>query len=125
MVYSANYPTVLVVEDEPDLLAVIAGALRNGGFNVLAALSGTEAESYCAASLQQIALVVLDFNLPGQNGLQLAHSLSSRYPALRFLFITGDLNAASSIAAEGWTCMTKPFSFDELVALVRAQVRSL
>jgi len=115
-------PTIVVVDDEPALLDLLARFLRTQGYSVMVSSSGTHALASCRNFAEPIHLVLLDFNLRDMNGLQLVHALNEFRPGLRYAFMTGSLSALDSFSAEGYAWIFKPFSLDALSVFVKAQI---
>jgi two-component system phosphate regulon response regulator PhoB len=118
--------SVLVVEDEPAILELIAVNLEHAGFEVLRATSTEDASRLLADVLPD--LVLLDWMLPGQSGLSLARKLraEARSRELPIIFLTArgeeqDKVAGLEVGADDY--ITKPFSTRELVARIRAVLR--
>lgn len=116
-------PAILVVEDEPAIQTVVRTYLENAGFRVVAADSGDEA--LAIAAREQPELVVLDLNLPGMDGMEVAARLRDRSDVF-ILMLTArseeaDRVAGLRIGADDY--LTKPFSPRELVARVEAILR--
>lgn len=119
---------VLVVEDEPDIAALIAYQLTREGFRVETASTGVEALS--AVSREVPDLVVLDRMLPGISGDEVLETLRKE-PATRsvpILVLTAkreqeDRIAGLELGADDY--LTKPFSPRELVLRVQAILRRL
>src|SRR6476659_8769804 len=105
--------TVLIVEDEPAILELIAVNLEQAGFETLRATSGEEAGRLLGDILPDV--VLLDWMLPGQSGLALARRLrgDARTRDLPLIFLT----------ARADDYITKPFSTRELVARIRSVLR--
>jgi DNA-binding response OmpR family regulator len=115
---------ILVAEDEPAIADFIEHGLRAEGYNVVVASDGDEAISIALA--EDLALVVLDRMLPGRDGIDVLRALRAARPQLRVIMLTA--RAAVSDRVEGLDAgavdyITKPFSFDELAARVRAHLR--
>ncbi len=108
---------ILVVDDDPSLLEVVALVLSTEGYPVLTARNGAEA-------LQQVerarpALVLLDMRMPICNGWEFAARLRERGIALPILVMTAAQDArrwAEEIGATGY--VPKPFDIGELLAAV-------
>jgi len=109
--------TILVVEDEADLLVIIAQILRRSGYEVLEALSAVDASFICRHT--DIDLILSDFNLPGMNGIALAHEIDPIRPKLPIIFMTGNREACDEITARGFYCLKKPFSFADMEYIIR------
>src|SRR5207248_1589271 len=115
--------TILVVDDEPQIVQLVRDYLEHGGFNVLAAADGSSALR-TAATLHP-DLVVLDLGLPGMDGLDVTRSLR-RNGAVPIIMLTAradesDKLVGLELGADDY--LTKPFSPKELVARVRAVLR--
>lgn len=114
---------ILLVDDDPDLLAVTGFALERAGFLVVKAVDGTQGLDRFKE--QPPDLAVLDINMPGMDGFELAEKLreSSDLPII-MLTVRGeeqDVVRALDIGADDH--LTKPFSPKVLVARIRALLR--
>lgn len=117
---------VLVVEDDADLRALLAGRLAEAGFRVDTAETGPAALEAVAATPPD--LVVLDVMLPGLDGVEVCRRLRAEHPLLYILMLTAraeeiDRVVGLEVGADDY--VTKPFSLQELVARVRAALRRL
>ena len=115
--------TVLVVDDEPQIVDLVRDYLDHAGFAVLVAADGPEALR--AVRTGSPDLVVLDLGLPGLDGLDVLRSLR-REGALPVIVLTArgeesDKLVGLELGADDY--LTKPFSPKELVARVRAVLR--
>jgi two-component system, OmpR family, phosphate regulon response regulator PhoB len=117
---------VLVVEDESAIAELIALNLRHSGYEVVQAATADEAQAAVDRVLPD--LVLLDWMLPGQSGLQLAKRWRSqaRTRELPLIMLTARNEEADKIAgldsgADDY--LTKPFSPKELLARIRAVLR--
>lgn len=118
--------SVLIVEDEPAILELIAINLQHAGFDTLRAKSAEEANRFLGDVLPD--LVLLDWMLPGQSGLALARRLrgDARTKEMPLIFLTARADETDKLAglesgADDY--VTKPFSTKELVARIRAVLR--
>jgi two-component system, OmpR family, alkaline phosphatase synthesis response regulator PhoP len=118
--------TVLVVDDEPDILELVRYNLAKEGYNVLAAVSGEEA--LALATSKQPDLVVLDLMLPEIDGIEVCKRLRQdlRTKNARIVMLTAkgeeaDIVAGLEVGADDY--IPKPFSPRVLVARVRAILR--
>jgi CheY-like chemotaxis protein len=112
---------VLVVEDMPDELRLLARLLVEAGARVLTAVEGTEALRL--ARLMRPDLVLLDVQLPPPDGFSVCRSLRAQAESAQIpvLFISGSADLQTKLqgfAAGGRDFMTKPFTAEELVARV-------
>ncbi|WP_176556386.1 hybrid sensor histidine kinase/response regulator [Rubellimicrobium rubrum] len=116
--------TVLVVEDEPVVRALIIEVLNDLGYQALEAADGPSGLRL-AQSGQRIDLLVTDVGLPGLNGRQLADQARLTRPNLKVLFITGyaaNTTQAGGFLEPGMGMMTKPFSVDTLMLRIREMI---
>ncbi|MFQ6397530.1 response regulator transcription factor [Nocardia sp. KC 131] len=116
--------TVLVVDDEPNILDLLSAALRMSGFEVHAARSGLVALSLAAAHPPDI--VVLDVMLPDLDGYAVARRLRESGNQVPVLFLTSRDAVEDRIAglvAGGDDYVSKPFSLEEIVLRLRAILR--
>ena len=116
---------ILVIEDERTLAGFIEQGLRAEGHAVTVRHDGESGEA--AALTGDYALVLLDLMLPGKSGLDVLEAIRARLPDLPVIILTA--RAAIEQKVEGLDrgandYVTKPFSFEELLARVRAQLRS-
>jgi PAS domain S-box-containing protein len=81
--------TILVVEDDPDVLDFIGGTLHRCGYTVLEANSPDEAVALARAHGDRIRLLLTDVILPRISGIELADDLRCRQPGLKVVFMTG------------------------------------
>jgi PAS domain S-box-containing protein len=122
LAHVAGGETVLVVDDEPSVRALMAEVLTDQGYRVLEADTGAVALQILQTR-QTIDLLVSDVGLPGgMNGRQLADAARSLRPDLKVLFVTGYAeNAAlgNGRLAPGMHVLTKPFSIPALSERVK------
>lgn len=118
-------PTILVVDDQPNMLNLLIDALEPAGFNVLVALQGEMALNL----LQQITpdVVLLDALMPGIDGFETCRRMKKN-PAMALvpvIFMTGlsdTTNVLDGLTAGGVDYVTKPVVPDELIARVRVHL---
>jgi PAS domain S-box-containing protein len=116
--------TVLVIEDEPVVRAVIVEMLAEQGYRTLQAVDGPTGMKILR-SRERIDLLVTDVGLPGISGRQVADQAREIRPALKTLFITGYAESAAmsqGFLQPGMELVTKPFDLDHLAQRIRAMI---
>ena len=114
--------TILVVEDEPEVLRVVQRTLESRGYEVLAASSPVEALALSDAHPRRIDLLVSDVMMPGMNGPDLARRLATTRTDMRIIFMSGftaDLITQQNRLDTQTNFLSKPFTIGELTGLVR------
>jgi two-component system, OmpR family, alkaline phosphatase synthesis response regulator PhoP len=118
--------TILVVDDEEDILELVRFTLSREGFTILCAASGEAA--WDLLKTERVNLLVLDLMLPGMDGLELARRLKSepRTQAVPIVMLSAkgeeaDIVTGLELGADDY--VTKPFSPRVLTARVRAVLR--
>ena len=117
-------PTILVVDDEPDVREVLEEYFVAQGYATFGAGSASAARSLAAQ--HSIDLALLDINLPGENGLSLARHLRERYATIAIVMLTCagavvDRIVGLEIGADDY--VSKPFDPRELLARVKSVLR--
>ena len=115
---------VLIVDDDPRVRAMLARYLKGEGFRVGEAGDGTAMRACLARDMPD--LVLLDLNLPGEDGLTLARELRAAHPALGLVMVTGradviDKVVGLEVGADDY--IAKPFNLREVLARVRTVLR--
>lgn len=115
---------LLVVDDEPNILELLATSLRFAGFEVVTATNGREALD--KAETEAPDLAVLDVMLPDMDGFTVTRKLRSSGRLFPVLFLTAKDDTedkVTGLTVGGDDYVTKPFSLDEVVARIRAVLR--
>ncbi len=110
---------ILLVDDDSAVREVTASMLRELGYGVFEVGSGGAALDLLEEE-PNIDLVVLDFAMPGMNGIEVARQVSSRFSSLPVLFITGYADKTALGEIGDARIVKKPFVGDELADKVRA-----
>jgi two-component system nitrogen regulation response regulator NtrX len=112
--------TILVVDDEPQILQVVAGILQDEGFEVLTASDGETALKLAAEEAPD--LVLLDIALPGQDGLEVLKEVKRLYPLLPVVMISayGSVeNAVKATRLGAFDFIEKPPHADTILLTIR------
>src|ERR1700736_3065066 len=120
--------TILVVEDEPDVVDLVRYHLRRAGFDVLTALNGPA--GLAAATQTRPDAIVLDILLPQMTGIEVCKALreANQTADIPILILTAKAEVSDRIAGLELGVddyITKPFSPRELVLRVRNLLRRL
>jgi signal transduction histidine kinase len=105
--------TILVVEDDEDVLPALVSVLAKNGYNVLSASDGVEGLEVAKQHNGSIDAVLSDVSMPRMNGYDLAKALRALDPATRILLMSGNPDG------RGEMVLGKPFRPQELVARLR------
>ena len=114
--------TVLVVDDEPVVRAMMLRALREAGYQVLDAQDGASALARARDHAGRIDVLVTDLAMPGMRGRELARTMAQRLPGLRVLFVSGfagDEVERLGLLEAGRPFLSKPFAPELLVDRIR------
>jgi CheY-like chemotaxis protein len=108
----------LVVDDEPDVGAMMAFALDSQGWHTVVATAPEDAAAL--AHHVDFDLLVTDFHMPGMSGLDLALRLRERRAGLPVLLMSGSAEAATLELAPPYAFLEKPFPLHGFFGTVRA-----
>jgi two-component system alkaline phosphatase synthesis response regulator PhoP len=118
--------SILVVDDQPELLENIGFALETGGYIVLTAHSGYEALTILET--QPVNLILADIAMPGMNGYQLYERVreNPEWVRIPFLFLTAramnsDIRFGKELGVDDY--LTKPIEVEDLLATVHGKLR--
>ena len=119
--------TILVVEDEPNLLRLTHQYLLHQGYTVLGAVDGTSAMQVARSHPGTIHLLLTDVIMPGMNGHELAQQLLKLRPSVKVVYMSGYTENAighNGMLDQGITLLQKPFTLPALKEKVRAVLDS-
>ncbi|HYE92666.1 MAG TPA: ATP-binding protein [Terriglobales bacterium] len=113
--------SVLLVEDDTDLRALVGDILVDRGYHVSVAKSPDDALAILDEAAGRIDLLVTDVVMPGMNGIELAARVAEKSAGTKVLFITGYAPemVAGGAALRGKPLLEKPFTPNDLAARVR------
>ena len=111
--------TILVVDDEEAICAVMQELLQRKGYNVLIALDGDKALEILGSN--NVTAVISDIVMPGMGGKDLLTAINAKYPQIPVIMMTGYGDAFSikqvmALGADEY--ITKPFKGDEVSLIV-------
>jgi CheY-like chemotaxis protein len=116
--------TILVVEDEPQLRALLDVMLSDEGFRVIAANDGTGGLNSIRRKKGQIDLLITDIDMGRMGGMELAELVTKEFPDLPILFISALPMAPTELqaVAPGSGFVSKPFNATTLLQSVRGLI---
>ncbi len=120
-----NVPQILVVDDAPDIIALLTETLTRQGYRVRSASSGAEALSSFAAEVPD--LILLDIRMPDMDGYEVCHHLKSNgqghgMPVIFISSLDETIDIAKGFQAGGIDYITKPFHLHEVLARVETHI---
>ena len=116
-------PTILICDDEKDIVSALEIYLRSEGYNTLAAYNGSEAiEILCD---QEVQLILLDIMMPEMDGISALARIrqESNVPVILLTAKSEDTDKVLGLNVGADDYITKPFNPVELIARVRSQLR--
>ncbi len=115
---------IVIVEDEPELASLIAVHLEKAGMHTQICNRAQHGLKFLKKNFAN--LLLLDINLPDQSGFSLVEDLKNADISVPIIFLTGNVEETSKVKGldmGGDDYVTKPFSYAELVARIRAVLR--
>jgi DNA-binding NtrC family response regulator len=112
---------VLLVDDEEDLVTLLADRLSKRQMDVVGATSGEEALAICEDRVFDVA--VIDLKMPGMDGVEVMQKLKEMHPLTEMVMFTGHGTMESALEAgklDAFRYVMKPCDFDELVGVIQA-----
>ncbi|MBE9136538.1 response regulator transcription factor [Nodosilinea sp. LEGE 07088] len=116
---------ILIIEDNLRIIDFLESGLQAHGYTTIAVNTGQEALQVSQSEMFDLA--ILDLGLPDQDGLMILKALRGQGYALPIIVLTardGIENTVAGLDVGADDYMTKPFSFEELLARIRVQLRN-
>jgi CheY-like chemotaxis protein len=113
--------TILVVDDNAAVLALVSEVLADRGYTILTAPNGPSALKQSRSFKGKIDLLLSDFQMPEMSGAELATAITIDRPALKVLLMSS-FSRGMLVLNEGWHFLDKPFIGSQLRALVNGLV---
>lgn len=110
-------PGVLIIDDDEHVRMLLRSVLKRGGWSVWTAADGVQAVSTFKQREQQIKIVLLDFHMPGLDGLETLHFLRQLEPRLICCFMSGLIDEETRVkisCTPNTHLLAKPFLIDKL-----------
>ncbi len=117
----AGTETILIAEDEQEVLHLMIHALRSHGYNVMGTTIPAAVQTLGEHFDGRIDLLVTDIIMPGLSGTELAQKLLAKRPDMKVLFVTGyaPSEIRNELLSEDSQILTKPFNAIDLATKVR------
>jgi len=119
--------TILIVDDEPDIVNLTEKFLNLGKFTTITCSNGKEAMKVIEEKHEEIALILLDIMMPGKSGYSVLEEIKSddRYKDIIVILFTvksfnEDIQKGKKLGADGY--LTKPFSGKQLLKYIQDQL---
>ena len=116
---------ILIVDDDLDILANLSDILTELGYDIITAASGQEAlerlSEADAEDVQQLDLCLLDFKMPGMDGVELLEKIHERRPDVPAIMVTayaGEDGDRRALEAGTWKVMRKPVDVRLLIGMI-------
>jgi DNA-binding NtrC family response regulator len=110
--------TILVVDDDATVLAVVVSLLRSANFHVLACDSGASALNLASETELKIDLLLSDVDMPKMSGPDLGQALKKMRPDMRVMLMSGGSDGNLLVLNYGWAFIQKPFVATRLVQMI-------
>jgi DNA-binding response OmpR family regulator len=119
--------TILIVDDEPDIVNLTEKFLNLGKFNTITCSNGKEAMKVIEEKHEEIALILLDIMMPGKSGYSVLEEIkgNAQYKDIIVILFTvksfnEDIQKGKKLGADGY--LTKPFSGKQLLKFIQDQL---
>ncbi|MFA6235997.1 MAG: response regulator [Bacteriovorax sp.] len=117
--------TVLIVDDEPDILELMEEEFNYCGYNTLTAICGNDAIKILDS--QKVDIVVSDYKMPNGNGMSVLSHVNKMAIRPIFFFVSGqaDVSVEDALRAGAKKFFSKPFDLDELIKDIENDIANL
>ena len=116
--------TILVVDDNQAVLAVVVAIFQRANFRVLSADSGAKAIELAKETEERIDLLLSDVDMPQMSGPDLGELLKHSRPDLHVMLMSGGHNGNLLVLNYGWAYIQKPFVPTKLIQMVQEVLHS-
>ena len=119
-----NPETILVVDDDEAVRALVVSILKRARFNVISADSGPNAISLSEKTDGKIDLLLTDWDMPEMSGIALGQALKVSRPDIHVMQMSGGAHESMMVMNYGWAFLQKPFVGVKLIEMVTAVLHS-
>ena len=119
-----NLETILVVDDNHEILHAVGQLLERANFQVLSASNGADAIELAKETKGRIDLLLSDVDMPLMSGPDLGLALKKTRPDLRVMLMSGGQDGNLLVLNYGWAFIQKPFVATRLVQMIIEVLRS-
>ena len=116
--------TILVVDDNAQLLKMVVRILEDQNFRVLSAIDGPSALKLADETAETIDLLLSDVDMPQMSGPDLGEALKKARPDMHVMFMSGGVSGALLVLNYGWAFIQKPFIGTRLVQMINEVLHS-
>ncbi|MFX0069643.1 MAG: response regulator [Candidatus Hermodarchaeota archaeon] len=127
--YVTDKKTILIVDDEPDIVNLTEKFLKLGDFNTITCNNGRDAMEIVKEKHSDIALILLDIMMPGTSGYSVLKEIKTndKYKNIIVVLFTvksfnEDIQKGKQLGADGY--LTKPFSGKELLKYIKEMLNA-
>jgi DNA-binding NtrC family response regulator len=120
--------TILVVDDDPDILKLLKQILQDDGYTVIAANNPFRGLQFAELFREKIDLLLTDVVMPDMDGFALSKNVKMIIPDIKVLFISGytaEIIGKRNNLIEGFNFIRKPFSCDALCSAVFNNIQAI
>ena len=127
--YVTDKKTILIVDDEPDIVNLTEKFLKLGDFNTITCNNGRDAMEIVKEKHHEISLILLDIMMPGTSGYSVLKEIKTndKYKNIIVVLFTvksfnEDIQKGKQLGADGY--LTKPFSGKELLKFIKEMLNA-
>jgi len=115
---------ILIVDDDEDLLEIMVERMKMRGMTVVSAQ--TAAQAFILIEQEPFDVIIIDFMLPGIDGLQAIKTIREKRPGMRIILQTAyatNEKQSEALAMGAWDVVEKPMDLDRLTKIIRNKDR--
>jgi DNA-binding NtrC family response regulator len=119
----SNQTRVLIVDDDENVIKTLAAILKDQGYSIDTATTGSEAISKTQKNLYDLMLI--DIRLPDMEGVDLLNKINETVPKIRKIIVTGYptmQNAITAVNKGADAYIIKPFNVEKMLAVIKEQI---